>query len=77
MIPQIHRNRKSNASDLLVLQIDNEVGYSVSLRIPRIVGETMLVCFEALRPYFIKPESIDQIKKFMQSLVKGYHHTTS
>ena len=67
MVPQIQHNRSSNSSDLLVLQIEDEAGYLDSCRIPHIVGEAMLIFFEAVRPYFIKPEGIDQKKRFMQS----------
>ena len=71
MVPQIQHNRSSNSSDLLVLQIEDEAGYLDSFRIPHIVGEAMLIYFEAVRPYFIKPEGIDQKKRFMQSPSQG------
>ena len=71
MVPQIQHNRSSNSSDLLVLQIEDEAGYLGSFRIPHIVGEAMLIYFEAVRPYFIKPECIDQKIRFMQSPSQG------
>ena len=77
MVPQIQHKRSSNSSDLLVLQIEDEAGYLDSFRIPHIVGEAMLIYFEAVRPYFIKPEGIDQTKGSCSHPVKGYHHITS
>ena len=62
MVFQIQRNRSSNSSDLLVVQTEGEAGYLDSFRIPHIDGEAMLIYFEAVRPYFKKPEGIDQKK---------------
>ena len=76
MIPQIQHNRSSNSSDLLVLQIEDEAGYLDSFRIPHIVGEAILIYFEAVRPYFIKPEGIDQKKVSCSQRIPPYYVMT-
>ena len=65
IVPEMKANTGGNT--MLNLQIEETSGFLDSHRIPLLVAQGLMVYYEGVRPYFIKPEGLSKVKRYMQS----------
>ena len=65
IVPEMKANTGGNT--MLNLQIEETSGFLDSHRIPLLVAQGLMVYYEGVRPYFIKPEGLSKVKRYIQS----------
>ena len=65
IVPEMKANTGGNT--MLKLQIEETSGFLDSHRIPLLVAQGLMVYYEGVRPYLIKPEGLSKVKRYMQS----------
>ena len=66
IVPEMKANPDGNT--MLKLQIEETwSGFLDTHRIPLLVAQGLMVYYEGVRPYFIKPEGLSKVKRYIQS----------